>query len=369
MSETIISAIKAQLNALIDPYSLTPMTDAKALQSVDVGDQSIIINMVKAYPIDGVRGNLTANILDSLNAIPNSHQLFDGHEIQVNLTQKITSHSVQQGVKPIVGVKNVIAVASGKGGVGKSTVSANLALALSQAGAKVALLDADIYGPSQPAMLGVGGKPEMLENKKILPHSKYGLSIMSIGFMVEQDAPMIWRGPMLTQALEQMVRGTQWDDIDYMIIDLPPGTGDIQLTLSQRVPVSGSVIVTTPQDIALLDARKAYKMFEKVAIPVLGIIENMSTHICTKCGHEEAIFGEQGAQKMADDYDLALLGKIPLELAIRQHMDAGEPTVVAAPESTSAKKYQSIALSLAAKLAVRKRDFSSKFPNIVVENN
>jgi ATP-binding protein involved in chromosome partitioning len=247
-----------------------------------------------------------------------------------------------------------------------------LSLALSAAGAKVGILDADIYGPSQPRMMGVSGKPEALESKKLLPMIGHGLKIMSIGFLVEEDTPMIWRGPMVTQALEQMLRGTAWnhdgDEIDYLIIDLPPGTGDIQLTLSQKVPVAGAVIVTTPQDIALLDARKAYKMFEKVDVPIFGIIENMSTHVCTNCGHEEAIFGEHGAQKMAEDYSLDVLGEIPLEMSIRQLADAGTPTVVALPESETAKRYQTIALKIAAKLSVKKKDFSNAFPNIVVEN-
>jgi len=270
------------------------------------------------------------------------------------------------------GVKNIIAIASGKGGVGKSTVSANLSLALAAAGAKVAVLDADIYGPSQPRMLGISGKPEALENKMLVPMNNHGLKVMSIGFLVEEDTPMIWRGPMVTQALEQMLRGTSWNqdgqEVDYLIIDLPPGTGDIQLTLSQKVPVSGAVIVTTPQDIALLDARKAYKMFEKVDVPIFGVIENMSTHVCTNCGHEEAIFGAHGAAKMASDYDIDVLGEIPLEMSIRELADSGAPTVVAQPDSDTAKRYLSIALKIAGKLSAKKKDFSGAFPNIVVEN-
>jgi len=295
---------------------------------------------------------------------------FENRDLEVVIDQDIISHSVQQGVQAVPGIKNIIAVASGKGGVGKSTVSANLSLALSAA--KVAILDADIYGPSQPRMMGVSGKPDALENKMLLPMKSHGMKIMSIGFLVEEDTPMIWRGPMVTQALEQMLRGTAWnndgDDIDYLIIDLPPGTGDIQLTLSQKVPVSGAVIVTTPQDIALLDARKAYKMFEKVDVPIFGVIENMSTHVCTNCGHEEAIFGENGANKMAEDYSLDVLGEIPLEMAIRELADSGTPTVVAQPESATAKRYQDIALKIAGKLSVKKKDFSAAFPNIVVEN-
>ena len=237
----------------------------------------------------------------------------------------------------------------------------------------MAVLDADIYGPSQPRMLGVTGKPEALENKMLVPMQNHGIKIMSIGFLVEEDTPMIWRGPMVTQALEQMLRGTAWshdeEEVDYLVIDLPPGTGDIQLTLSQKVPVSGAVIVTTPQDIALLDAKKAYKMFEKVDVPIFGIVENMSTYICSQCGHEEAIFGAHGAQKMAADHQLEVLGEIPLEMAIRELADSGTPTVVAQAESTTAQKYKTIALKIAAKLSVKKKDFASKFPNIVVENS
>ena len=267
----------------------------------------------------------------------------------------------------------VITITSGKGGVGKSTVSANLALALAAAGASVAVLDADIYGPSQPRMLGAEGRPDSLENKMLVPLQSHGIKIMSIGFMIEEDTPMIWRGPMVTQALEQMLRGTAWHhddaDVDYMIIDLPHGTGDIQLTLSQKVPVTGAVIVTTPQDIALLDARKAYKMFEKVSVPNFGVIENMSTHVCSQCGHEEAIFGAQGAQKLAADYDLSVLGEIPLQLSIREQADAGNPTVAAEPDSDTTKRYRDIALKIAGKMSIKKRDFSAKFPNIVIENS
>jgi len=276
---------------------------------------------------------------------------------------------VQKGVTPINGVRNIIAIASGKGGVGKSTVAVNLALALSSEGATVGILDADIYGPSQPRMLGVNQRPESVDGKSLEPLVSYQVQVMSIGFLIEEDSPMIWRGPMVTQALEQLLNDTRWKDLDYLVVDLPPGTGDIQLTLAQKVPVSGAVIVTTPQNIALLDARKGLKMFEKVEIPVLGIIENMSTHICSECGHEEHIFGAGGGKRMADDYDVEHLGNIPLDSRIRADVDGGRPTVVADPDGAIADIYRRIARRVGGKLAVRKRSYSDVFPSIVIENN
>jgi ATP-binding protein involved in chromosome partitioning len=286
----------------------------------------------------------------------------------VNISSKIATHAVQRGVKPLEGVKNMIAVASGKGGVGKSTVAANLALALSAEGANVGVLDADIYGPSQPRMLGVKAKPQSKDGRSLEPIRSYELQAMSIGFLIEEETPMIWRGPMVTQALEQLLKDTRWDQVDYLVIDLPPGTGDIQLTLAQKVPVSGAIIVTTPQDIALLDARKGLKMFEKVDVPVLGIIENMSTHICSKCGHEEHIFGEGGGQRMAEQYNVDLLGSIPLDVRIREETDTGRPTVVADPDGRIGLIFRDIARRVAAKLSLRKKDYSAAFPSIVIQN-
>ncbi len=368
MSDQIITAVTNQLHAIIDPYTQNKLTANKGLVSVNVDSEKVVVHIRRGYPVRAATPVLAELVRDSLNSVD-----LDKRTLEVLVSQEIVSHSAQQGAKAVPGIKNIIAIASGKGGVGKSTCSANLALALSAAGAKVGMLDADIYGPSQPRMLGISGKPEALENKQLLPMLSHDIKIMSIGFLVEEDTPMIWRGPMVTQALEQMLRGTAWNqdaqDIDYLVIDLPPGTGDIQLTLSQKVPVAGAVIVTTPQDIALLDARKAFKMFEKVEVPVFGIIENMSTHVCSNCGHEEAIFGSGGATKMAEDYGLDVLGQIPLEMAIRQLADSGTPTVVAEPESETAKRYQSIALTIAGKLSAKKKNFSSKFPNIVVENS
>jgi len=368
MSEQIISAVTQRLQGIIDPYTNDKFTAGKALRSVQVDDKKVLVNLQKGYPLASVCDDLSIMVKEALQDLE-----FEARDLEVIFEQSIISHSVQQGVTPVTGVKNIIAIASGKGGVGKSTVSANLALALAAAGASVAVLDADIYGPSQPRMLGIKGKPESLENKMLIPMQNHGLKIMSIGFMVEEDTPMIWRGPMVTQALEQMLRGTSWnhddEEVDYMIIDLPPGTGDIQLTLSQKVPVTGSVIVTTPQDIALLDARKAYKMFEKVSVPVFGVIENMSTHVCSECGHEEAIFGAHGAEKLAAEYNISVLGEIPLQLSIREQADAGNPTVTADPDGDTTKRYRDIALRIAGRLSIKKRDFSAKFPNIVIENS
>jgi ATP-binding protein involved in chromosome partitioning len=287
----------------------------------------------------------------------------------VEVSWSIVAHSVQKSLKPIDNVKNIIAVASGKGGVGKSTTAVNLALALSAEGAKVGLLDADIYGPSQPRMLGITGKPESIDGNTLEPMHSYHLQAMSIGFLIDEETPMIWRGPMVTQALEQLLKDTNWSDLDYLVVDLPPGTGDTQLTLAQKVPVSGAVIVTTPQDIALLDARKGLKMFEKVEVPVLGIVENMSIHICSNCGHEEPLFGEGGGQRMADQYNIELLGQLPLDIRIREETDGGKPTVVAEPESRIARIYREIARKTAAKLSLQAKDYAAKFPTIVIQNN
>jgi len=286
----------------------------------------------------------------------------------VSVSSKVVSHSVQRGVKLVPGIKNIIAVASGKGGVGKSTTAVNLALALAAEGAGVGMLDADIYGPSQPTMLGIAGRPESKDGKSLEPMMGHGLQAISIGFLIDVDTPMVWRGPMVTQALEQLLKDTRWRDLDYLVVDLPPGTGDIQLTLAQKVPVTGAVIVTTPQDIALIDARKGLKMFEKVGIPILGVVENMSTHICPKCGHESHIFGTGGAERMCKDYGTELLGQLPLDESIREQADSGKPTVVADPDGKAAEIYRRIARRCAVKIAESQRDMTSKFPNIVVQN-
>ncbi|MFT5258414.1 MAG: ATP-binding protein involved in chromosome partitioning [Saprospiraceae bacterium] len=356
------SNIEASLKLFIDPHNGKSLVDNKAISDIRIDGGKVAVDVVLGYPANSYHTQLQNELSELVSKLPGVENVI------VSVTSDINSHAVQEGTKPIEGVKNIIAVASGKGGVGKSTVSSNLALALAAEGASVGILDADIYGPSQPRMFGLSGQPTS-DGKSLQPMISYRIQTMSIGYLIEEDTPMIWRGPMVTQALEQLLRDTRWNDLDYLIIDLPPGTGDIQLTLAQKVPVTGSVIVTTPQDIALIDARKAVKMFEKVEIPILGIVENMSTHVCTNCGHEEHIFGSGGGEEMAKDYDIELLGNIPLDGAIRQHADQGKPTVVADPDGSVAQSYKAIARKTAARLADRKKDFSAAFPNIVIQQN
>jgi ATP-binding protein involved in chromosome partitioning len=353
--------IETALKEYVDPYLGTNLVDAKAVKKIAVDGDAAMVEIVLGYPAKGYQDALTKTLTEKITAIAGIGKAF------VNISTKIESHGVQKGVKPLPSIKNIIAVASGKGGVGKSTVAVNLALALSVEGASVGILDADIYGPSQPRMLGVQTKPESKDGKTIEPVVSHGIQSMSIGYLIDEETPMIWRGPMVTQALEQLLRDSNWRDLDYLVVDLPPGTGDIQLTLAQKVPVTGAVIVTTPQDIALLDARKGLKMFEKVEIPVLGIIENMSTHICSKCGHEEHIFGEGGGERMAKQYDIDLLGQLPLDIRIREETDGGKPTVIADPECKIALNYRDIARRVAARLSLQKKDYAAKFPNIVIQ--
>ncbi|OGI43571.1 MAG: ATPase [Candidatus Muproteobacteria bacterium RBG_16_65_31] len=353
--------VETALKEVVDPYLEKDLVSAKSVKNIAVDGDKVAVNVVLGYPAKGSKDALAAKLKEKVAAL-------GVKDVAINITSEIVSHSVQKGVKPIPGVKNIIAVASGKGGVGKSTVAVNLALALSVEGASVGILDADIYGPSQPRMLGVKMKPESKDGKSLEPLVSYHLQSMSIGYLIDEETPMIWRGPMVTQALEQLLKDTNWKDLDYLIVDLPPGTGDTQLTLAQKVPVTGAVIVTTPQDIALLDARRALKMFEKVEIPVLGVVENMSTHICSKCGHEEHIFGEGGGSRMAADYDVDFLGALPLDIRIREETDAGKPTVIADPECQISRTYRDIARRVAAKLALQKKDYAAKFPSIVIQN-
>ena len=354
--------VETAMKDVVDPYLEKDLVSTKSVKGITVDGSKVNLEVVLGYPAKGSKDALAAKLKEKIAAVPGVS------DVSVNITSKIAAHGVQKGVKPIEGIKNIIAVASGKGGVGKSTVAVNLALALSVEGASVGILDADIYGPSQPRMLGVKAKPESKDGRTLEPVVSYDLQAMSIGFLIDEETPMIWRGPMVTQALEQLLKDTNWKDLDYLIIDLPPGTGDIQLTLAQKVPVSGAIIVTTPQDIALLDARKGLKMFEKVEVPVLGIVENMSIHICSKCGHEEHIFGKGGGGRMAEENDVDFLGGLPLDMRIREETDAGKPTVVAEPESRIAQMYRDIARRVAAKLSLQKKDFSAKFPSIVIQN-
>ena len=363
MSAVTQSAIEDVIKQYIDPYMQKDLVSTKTVKDIKIDGGKVTIDVTLGFPSKGYHDELSAKLKEMVEGI-------DGvSSATINISVEITSHSVQKGVKPIENIKNIIAVASGKGGVGKSTTSVNLALALSAEGARVGVLDADIYGPNQPRMLGVEmSKPESKDGKSLEPVISYHIQAMSIGFLIDPETPMIWRGPMVTQALDQLLNDTNWDELDYLVVDLPPGTGDTQLTLAQRVPVSGAVIVTTPQDIALLDARKGLKMFEKVEIPILGIIENMSTHICSECGHEEHIFGAGGGEKMADDYDVDFMGSLPLDITIRKDADGGKPTVVADPEGRISQIYRQIARRVAAKLALKQKDHSAKFPNIVIQN-
>jgi ATP-binding protein involved in chromosome partitioning len=354
--------VQDALKAVIDPNTGKDLVSSRCVKNVKIGGADISLDVELGYParsqIDGIR----KMVIDQLRTLPGIGN------VSANVYMKIVAHTVQKGVKLVSGVKNIIAVASGKGGVGKSTTAVNLALALAAEGAKVGILDADIYGPSQPQMLGISGQPESMDGKKLEPMTAYDLQAMSVGFLIDPDTPMVWRGPMVTQALTQLLGDTNWQDLDYLIVDLPPGTGDIQLTLAQQVPVTGAVIVTTPQDIALLDARKGLKMFEKVGIPILGIVENMSIHICSKCGHEEHIFGSGGAEKMGQDYEVEVLGHLPLDINIRMQVDGGKPTVVADPDGRVAEIYKGIARRVAIKIAEKAKDMTSKFPNIVIQN-
>src|SRR6476469_5377026 len=351
------------LQAVVDPETGRDFVTAKQLKNLRIEGGDVAFDIELGYParsqVDALRKTLIA-AARSVAGVAN---------VSVNLATKIIPHAVQRGVQLLPNVKNIVAVASGKGGVGRSTTAVNLALALAAEGASVGLLDADIYGPSQPTMMGIEGRPESEDGKTMEPLENYGVQVMSIGFLVNPDEAMIWRGPMATQALEQLLRQTNWRDLDYLVVDLPPGTGDIQLTLSQRVPMTGAVIVTTPQDIALLDARKAVAMFEKVGVPILGLVENMAVHVCSNCGHVEHIFGEGGGKRYAGERGIDYLGALPLDIAIREQADGGKPTVVADPDGKLAALYKGVARQVAVKVATKAKDFSAKFPTITVSKD
>ncbi|CAN7551474.1 iron-sulfur cluster carrier protein ApbC [Variovorax paradoxus] len=351
------------LKAVADPNTGKNFVATRSLKNLQIADGDVSFDLELGYPAKSQHAAMRKALVAAAKTVPGVSN------VSVNITTKVISHAVQRGVQLMPNVKNIIAVASGKGGVGKSTTAANLALALAAEGAAVGLLDADIYGPSQPMMLGIEGRPESEDGKTMEPLENHGVQVMSIGFLVDQDEAMIWRGPMATQALEQLLRQTNWKDLDYLIVDMPPGTGDIQLTLSQRVPMTGAVIVTTPQDIALLDAKKGIKMFEKVGVPILGIVENMAVHICSNCGHVEHIFGSEGGKKMAAQYQMEYLGALPLDINIRLQADSGKPTVVADPDGEVAGIYKAVARQVAVGIAEKAKDFSAKFPTISISKN
>ena len=358
-SEQLLQA----LQTVIDPNTGKDFVSTKALKNLTVEGGDVFFDVELGYPAKSQIPALRQALIAAAKGVTGVSN------VSANVTSKIVAHAAQRGVALLPQVKNIVAVASGKGGVGKSTTAVNLALALAAEGAKVGLLDADIYGPSQPMMMGIEGRPESEDGQTMEPLENYGVQVMSIGFLVNQDEAMIWRGPMATQALEQLLRQTNWKDLDYLIVDMPPGTGDIQLTLSQRVPMTGAVIVTTPQDIALLDARKGVAMFEKVGVPILGVVENMAGHVCTQCGHVEHIFGEGGGKRYAAEKGLDYLGALPLNLQIRLQADNGKPTVVSDPDSEVAGIYTAVARQVAIKVAAKAKDFSSKFPSIKISKD
>ena len=362
--DSTLAALKSALDAFVDPWLEEPLGTAQAVREVRREADGYVAEVRLGFPVGGYREEFAAAVRRHLEGagidVP----------VRVELESEIRAHAVQRHLKPLAEIKNIVAVASGKGGVGKSTVAVNLALAWAVQGAQVGILDADIYGPSQPLMLGLTGqRPTSPDGKRLKPLSSHGVAAMSIGFLVDPEQPMVWRGPMVTQALTQLLSDTEWGALDYLVVDMPPGTGDIQLTLAQRVPVAGAVIVTTPQDIALSDARKGLRMFEKVSVPVLGIVENMSMYVCSNCGHVEHVFGAGGGARMAQQYGVKLLGELPLDARIREETDGGRPTVVAAPDSPRARPYFEMARRTAAALARRSRDRSTVFPKIVVEDS
>ncbi|MDQ2736589.1 MAG: iron-sulfur cluster carrier protein ApbC [Pseudomonadota bacterium] len=357
------SALLDALRHVVDPETGRDFVSTKQLRNLRVEAGQVSFDVELGYPARSTLEALRRTLIEAARSVEGVAN------VSVNISSKVVPHAVQRGVQLLPGVKNIVAVASGKGGVGKSTTAVNLALALAAEGATVGILDADIYGPSQPMMMGLAGKPESADGKTMQPLVNHGIQVMSIGFLIEPDQAMVWRGPMATQALDQLLRQTNWSELDYLIVDMPPGTGDIALTLSQRVPLTGAVIVTTPQDIALIDARKGIRMFEKVGVPILGVVENMAVHICENCGHVEHIFGADGGKKMAAEFGIDYLGALPLKLSIREQADGGTPTVAAEPDGEVAALYRAVARKVAVKIAERSKDFSSRFPTITVSKD
>jgi ATP-binding protein involved in chromosome partitioning len=353
-------ALLAALQTVIDPQTGRDLVSSKQIKNIRFEGSDVAFDAELGYPAKSQIAGLRKSLIAAARTLPGVGN------VSVNISWKITSHAVQRGVALLPRVKNVVAVASGKGGVGKSTTAVNLALALASEGARVGLLDADIYGPSLPMMMGISGRPESTDGKSMEPLENHGVQVMSIGFLVDDDQAMIWRGPMATQALDQLLRQTNWDELDYLLIDMPPGTGDIALTLSQRVPLTGAVIVTTPQDIALIDAQKGINMFQKVGVPILGVIENMAVYCCPNCGHTEHIFGADGAQRMATQFGVDVLGSLPLNMSIRVQADSGTPSVAFDPDGSIAATYKAVARTVAVKIAQRAKDYSAKFPTISV---
>ena len=357
------ASIMGALQGVVDPNTGKDYVSSKCVKNLRITGADVAFDVELGYPAQSQWADLRARLTAAVQGVAGVGQ------VAVQVYSRIAAHAVQRGVQLLPQVRNIVAVASGKGGVGKSTTAANLALALAAEGARVGLLDADIYGPSMPMMMGIEGRPASADGKTMEPLEHYGVQVMSIGFLVAQDEAMVWRGPMATQALDQLLRQTNWKDLDYLVVDMPPGTGDIQLSLSQRVPMTGAVIVTTPQDIALLDAKKGIKMFEKVGVPILGIVENMAVHVCSNCGHVEHIFGADGGKKMAAQYGMDYLGALPLNMQIRLQADSGKPTVVAEPDSEIAGIYKAVARKVAVSIAARNKDFSAKFPTISISKD
>lgn len=346
------------LSDITDPNTKKKLPVTAKNCEILVEGNDVTITVPLGYPSHNGESELKKRIETALGALGLSLK-------GLKTNTKIATHAVQPGLRPLPNVRNIIAVASGKGGVGKSTTAVNIALALHKQGARTGLLDADIYGPSVPIMLGLSGKPKSDDGKNMQPLIGHGLQANSIGFLIDEDAPAIWRGPMVTQALVQLLNQTLWDDLDYLIVDMPPGTGDIALTMAQKVPLTGAIIVTTPQDLALADARRGLRMFQKVNVPVLGVVENMSVHVCSQCGHAEPIFGEHGGRDMAAEFNLPWLGALPLQMAIRTQTDSGQPSVVSDPEGMAARTYLEIAQRIAAQVAALPHDKSAMTPTVV----